>query len=285
MPKGGTIPTAERRSWLERYEQGASIDSIAKDSGRTQRTVTAQLGRARQERQHNQVQVDLIRDAYRQHYQDLLDVAEELAQRCESPDSRGILPKSSLEPDTRMLYEALRSHLPSSRLWSGVKTWEESSSGLAATSEQARGKISDLVQQAIADYPEVLEDGFTESIRDAVMTAAQGLDPWAVEYQRNSSGDSIQLRRDKFILADGVQTDGRLDEVEEKYREVLKESLNFESASRLQRHWANWAEARDIIRGEVQTLRLRRIISGQCVLCPGSEGSGTRRPRRRRGDG
>ena len=284
MPKGGVIPTTERRSWLERYEQGASIDTIAKESGRTQRTVTAQLGQARQERQHDQVQVDLIRDAYRQHYGDLLEVAEEMAQRCESPDSRGILPEHAVEPDTRMLYEALRSHVPGSRLWSGVKTWEESSRDLAATSEQARAKIEGLVQLAFADYPEVLEDGFTESLRTAVMTAAQGLDQ-TVEYQRDPSGDSMQLRRGNFMLADGVQTEDRLDEIEERYGELLDASLNSESASRLRRLWASWTEARDIIRGEVQTLRLRRIITGQCVLCPGGEGSGKRRPRRRRGDG
>ena len=100
MPKGGAISTTERRSWLERYEEGASIDTIAKESGRIQRTVTAQLGRARQERQHDQVQVDLIRDAYRQHYGDLLELAEELAERCESPDFRGILPEPAVEPDT-----------------------------------------------------------------------------------------------------------------------------------------------------------------------------------------
>ncbi len=137
MPKGGAIPTTERRSWLERYEQGASIDTIARESRRTQRTVTAQLDRARQERQHDLVQVDLIRDAYRQHYGDLLEVAEELAERCDSPDSRGILPELVVETDTRMLYEALRSHVPGSRLWSGVKTWEESSRSLAAESTQA----------------------------------------------------------------------------------------------------------------------------------------------------
>lgn len=285
MPKGGIIPTDERRSWLERYEQGATIDSIAKNSGRTQRTVTTQLGRARQERQHDQVQVDLIRDAYRQHYGDLLGVAEELAERCASPDSRGIMPDSALEPDTRMLYEALRSHIPGSRLWSSAKAWEESSSALAAESEQARGKISDLVQRVIADFPEVLEDGFTESLRDVVNTAAQGLDPWTVECQRDHSGDSMQLRRGNYMLADGVQTDGKLDEIEEKYRELLNESRGLESASKLQRHWASWTDARDIIRGEVQTLRLRRIITGQCILCPGGEGSGARRPRRRRGDG
>jgi hypothetical protein len=173
MPKGGVISPDERRSWLERYEQGATIDSIAKNSGRTQRTVTAQLGRARQERQHGQVQVDLIRDAYRQHYGDLLEVAEELSERCASPDSRGIMPESALQLDSRMLYEALRSHVPGSKLWSGVKAWEESSSRLAAESEQALANISILVQQAIADFPEILEDGFTQSLRDTVVMAAQ----------------------------------------------------------------------------------------------------------------
>ena len=87
------------------------------------------------------------------------------------------------------------------------------------------------------------------------------------------------------MLADGVQTEDRLDEIEERYRELLDTFLNSESASSLQKLWASLTEATNIIRGEVQTLRLRRIITGQCVLCPGGESSGKRRPRRRRGDG
>ena len=161
---------AERRSWLERYEKGASIDTIAKEAGRTQRTVTAQLASARQERQHDQVQVDLIRDAYRQHYRDLLEVAEVLAERCDTLNPQGILPEPGLEPDARMLCEGLRSHVPSSRLWGGVKAWEESSKRLAAEWEQARAQIAKLIKQPVASFPEILEDGFAERPRSR---------PWA----------------------------------------------------------------------------------------------------------
>ena len=285
MPKGGTIPPVERRSWLERYEQGASIDTIAKDARRTQRTVTAQLARARQDRQHDQVQVDLIRDAYRQHYRDLLEAAEELAERCDKPNSRGVLPEPGLEPHARMLYECLYSHIPGSRLWKGVKTWEEASRGLAEEWERARAQVAMLIQQRVAGFPEVLEDGFVESLRDAVMTAAQGRDPWLLEYQRDSSGDFMQLRRGNFVLADRVQTDARLGEIEGKHRELLGDSLKTGSASRLKSLWNRWSEARDLIQEEARILRLRRVLTGQCNLCPGGEGSSSRRSRRRRRDG
>ena len=285
MPKGGTIPPAERRSWLERYEQGASIDTIAKGAGRTQRTVTAQLARARQERQHELVQVDLIRDAYREHYRDLLEAAEGLAERCDTPNSRGVLPEPGLEPDARMLYEGLYSHIPGSRLWKGVKTWEEASRGLAEEWERARFQVAMLIQQLVAGFPQVLEDGFVESLRDAVMTAAQGRDPWLLEYQRHSSGDFMQLRRGNCVLADRVQTDARLGEIEAKHREILGDSLEVGSASWLKSLWNRWSEARDIIHEEVRTLRLRRVLTGQCHLCPGGDASSARRPRRRRRNG
>ena len=58
---------------------GSLSTTIAKEAGRTQRTVTAHLARARHERQHDQIQVDLIRDAYREHYLDLLGMAAGLA--------------------------------------------------------------------------------------------------------------------------------------------------------------------------------------------------------------
>ena len=95
----------------------------------------------------------------------------------------------------------------------------------------------------------------------------------------------MQLRRGNFILADGVQTDDRLGEIEQKHRDLLKDSLSVESASQLRSLWVRWSEARDLIQEEVRMLRLRRILTGQCSLCPGGEGSGARRPRRRRGDG
>ena len=95
----------------------------------------------------------------------------------------------------------------------------------------------------------------------------------------------MQLRRGNFILADGVQTDDRLGEIEQKHRELLQDSFNVESASQLRSLWARWSEARDLIQEDVRMLRLRRILTGQCSLCPGGEGSGARRPRRRRGDG
>ena len=244
-----------------------------------------QLARARQERQHDQIQVDLIRDAYRQHHLDLLEVAAELAERCDKPNSQGILPEPGLEPDFRMLYEGLRSHIPGSRLWSGVKTWEESAKALAKEWEQERTYVAKLIKQPVAGFPEILENGFTESLRDAFKMTTQGRDPGMLEYQRDTSGDSIQLRWGNFILADGVQTNARLGDIEKKHRELLDDSLNVNSTSGLQGLWARWSDARDIIQEEVRTLRLRRILTGQCNLCPGGEGSGVRRYRKRRGDG
>ena len=285
MPKGGAIPPAERRSWLERYEQGASIDAIAKEAGRTQRTVVTQVARARQERQHDQVSVDLIRDAYRQHYQDLLEVAARLAERCDTPNSRGILPEHELDPDFRMLYEGLRSHAPSSSLWSGVKTWEEYSKGLATEWEQAGTRFAQLIKQPLAGFPEISNAGFAESLRDAVMMVAQGRNLAVIDYRRDASGGTTELRWGNFILADGVQTDDRLGEIEKKHRELLEDSLKLNPASQLKTIWTRWSAARDIIQEEVRTLRLRHVLTGQCNLCPGGGGSGVRRYRKRRGDG
>ncbi len=73
MPRGTRIPPAERRDWLDKYERGDRVDKIAREAGRTERTVQSHLSRERRERDHQQVMAGLLRDAYQNHYVQLLN--------------------------------------------------------------------------------------------------------------------------------------------------------------------------------------------------------------------
>ena len=79
MPRGTRILPAERRDWLDKYERGDRIDMIAREAGRTNRTVQSHLSRERRERGHQQVMAGLLRDAY-------LNQADELSRAAEQPD-------------------------------------------------------------------------------------------------------------------------------------------------------------------------------------------------------
>ena len=281
MPKGGKIALDQRRIWLERYEQGKPIASIAKEEGRTERTVIDHLERARRERQHQQVQADLLRESYRDHYQHLLLLTERLAERCQTPHRDGLF--VAVEMKERLLYQGLQSHTRGSEIWGEVKRWEEGVRTLAAESDRLEGEADKLVVQEIGESPEVVAKGVAQSLRHSVSMAGQGLDPEAVEYVEDNSEATYQLRWGNFVLADGVPDQGRLAEIVEKHRGLMNRLFTSQASERLQSRWREWAEARDALQEQLTILQLRKLLPGQCDLCPAGD-TGARRPPRRRRD-
>lgn len=285
MPKGGKISHLERRNWLREYEEGISIDSLSSKSGRTQRTVTEQLKQARSDRQHDQVQLDLIREGYREHYRDLLHLAERLAESTDSPHRGAVL--GTGDPDDsgeRLLYQALRSHTPGSSIWTAVRRWEEDATGIAEEIDRLETQATKLVSKDTADFPEILIEGFAGSLRDAVSMAAQGLDPEATEYVRDQSGGSNQLRFGSYILSESVLDEDRMAEIQKMHRTFLKTLLAPESANRLRSLRRSWAEAKGVIQEEVTVLKLRKVLPGRCDLCPAGDTSARRPSQRRRNE-
>ncbi len=133
MPRGTRIAPAERRGWLEQQEHGSRIDKIAREAGRTQRTINEHLARARRERQQQEVTAGLLTQAYQSHFAQLLEVAETLGEAAEKVNAGGIL--STTDLDAKMLYQGLQAHVPRSRLWRAIKTWEECSRDLDRVSK------------------------------------------------------------------------------------------------------------------------------------------------------
>ncbi len=78
MPRESKIPPAKRREWLELYLRGKPLDEIARRESRNPRTVTANIERARQERDFEVAQQEQLREALRSHQQDMLALLERL---------------------------------------------------------------------------------------------------------------------------------------------------------------------------------------------------------------
>ena len=283
MSRGSRIAPAERRRWLEQYEEGSRIDKIAREAGRTQRTINEHLARARRERQQHEVTAGLLTQAYQKHYSRLLDLAQELGQASLQPNSEGLLGEADLE--SRMLHQALRSHTPKARLWRAVKVWEETSQQLERESQRIRRRIQSSVDRETKTAPGILREGFVDTLWSAVSMFAQGQDPFLVDYRIEVPGDNYQLRWRNFLLADGVGSREQLDKIQEQHQRLLTELATPDTAAPLADLTARWNAARDTIQEEVVTLRLRQILPGQCRLCPGGEApSGVHTPRARRSD-
>ena len=80
MPKESKVSTADRRDWLDKYENGARLDQLAKDAKRDPRTITTHIGKARLERDFQAAQRDQLREALRDHQRDMLALLEDLRQ-------------------------------------------------------------------------------------------------------------------------------------------------------------------------------------------------------------
>lgn len=86
MPRISKIAAGQRRGWLERFEQGDSIDKIARDASRDVRTVREHVEKARLERDFESAQRDQLREALRAHQQDMLALLVHLRQAVHTPE-------------------------------------------------------------------------------------------------------------------------------------------------------------------------------------------------------
>ena len=85
MSKGPKVSIADRQAWLEAYESGARIDIVAKEAGRTERTVKDHIDKARQERAVAQAEREQLKEALGAHQQDLLSLIQRLRDAVYAP--------------------------------------------------------------------------------------------------------------------------------------------------------------------------------------------------------
>ena len=267
---------------MEQNEQGTRIDRIAKAAGRTERTVTAHIAQAQQEREDTAVRASLLSEAYKVHHQELLSVTRVMEERCQEPRSDGLIPGHGSDVDL-LLFQGLRAHVPRSRIWPSIRAWEDCSSHLAETLELSTAVAAGLFEEyELAGVPEVLKDGFVGSLAKAATMSPEGLDPRELKYRWDTSGGKTQVIWDSFILAEWTNGEPEWPEAEEQHRALLRRILDSEESISAKSFWRRWAEARDVIREEAAMLRLRHMLPGRCNLCPGGEGTRKGRPRKKR---
>ena len=284
MPKGTKIPPALRQAWLGSYEQGKRIDVIAREEGRSTQTVKLHIDRASQDREHQQVRQALLREAYQGHQNDLMDVLQETGKRAEVSDPQGLWPYPGRR--NQMLLEALRSHIPRRPLWKAWSRWEHQAQRLDSLEKEVRrlitGRVARDVKQSL---PEALTEGIADSLWFAVNMESKGQISSQIEYKTDHSSEGLKLAWGAFTLTEGFVDQETALSVQKAHSQLLGElkRWDLEPLVRLRQVMREWTETRELIEDEVEMLLLRRIVPGQCQLCPGSEGvrSRTGRPKGR----
>jgi hypothetical protein len=256
------------------------IDRIAQDAGRTPRTVTDQIRRAREDRDLREARSGLWRDAFRQHFNDLLGAAEDLQGRAREPSEAGLL--SSADRRTNKLVAALRRHIPRSGLWKATSDWEKASRLLISQRNDTKRAIVDCFEAGPKEkLPEADINGFRVSIFRAVESTADG-NSIDREYKVDSSEERPDFRWNGYTIGNNTSGSSSREAIKLEHARLVKKFAGPRSkyVGGLRGHTRAMREARDVIDDEVEDLILRRVLSGECALCPIPEAR-TRRRRRK----
>ena len=174
-----------------------------------------------------------------------------------------------------MLLEALRSHIPRRPLWKAWSRWEHQAQRLDSLEKEVRrlitGRVARDVKQSL---PEALTEGIADSLWFAVNMESKGQNSTLIEYKTDHSSEGLKLAWGAFTLTEGFVDQETALSVQKAHSQLLGElkRWDLEPLVRLRQVMREWTETRELIEDEVEMLLLRRIVPGQCQLCPGSEG-------------
>ena len=274
MARGKKVSPAERRSWLQQFEQGTSFSEIARKAKRAASAVRTHVDVARQEREQGSARAHLTRQAYVDHYGDLLGLAEEIR------TTAAIWLESSMwspaDIRSRLLLQGLRQHVPNSPLWAAWDGITSTRKELVQVESECKSKLEHLAGET---YPEINVDGISASIITR-FRLSPGLDAETDSWYRiEQVGKGFDLFWGAHLLASALTDEPRIREIRSWHTSLIE---NRESETK--DHLTNF---RDLIVGgdalvrdleeEVERLLLRRILPGQCSICPdGAPGRPTR---------
>ncbi|GEM_PF-1669537 len=300
MPRESRVSEAERREWLAAWERGARIDEIAKKARRNARTVSAQIERARQEREQHEVHAGLLKDAYKKHYDELLGIVEEIKRAAErpvpgslSPDRRGASARAQDVPSPsggtvskfrrELLDDALCQHVPRSPLWQACRKWEDTAYDRNFQMEEVRKTATEWVDQQVRPkFPEVATEAFVENLCLAATRTAESVGFSQLKYVPSESNARFALHWAGLLLANNLPTQTKLDELQELHHQLISKLTGSQLVGRLKSAHEEWAGARDAIWREAEVLLLRGMLPGLCELCPGSETKKRKKPRKQK---
>ena len=170
MPK--KIPIKDKRGWLQKYEGGQSEASIAKKAKRNIKTVKTGIEWARNERYAATAQSDLVKEALRNHQEQLLRVIDNIISALVMPsldlsthrgadkDAKQIISSGAVvgyEKDKGLVvtlrdegtpqWGLLREHLKGDPLWAAISDWKQAMVKYVQAGRMLALKAEDLLQR------------------------------------------------------------------------------------------------------------------------------------------
>ena len=267
MPRGKKISPVERRTWLFRYEQGAPVSAIAKEAKRAASAVRSHIAIATEEREQGEAKAHLTKNAYEDHYKDLLGIAEDIRNRAMGRTPFGVV----LPADTRsrLLLDGLREHIPGSLLWDAWDAVQKAGRQLQKLEAEVR---IDLALKFGTEFPEINLDGLVGSVGTFTSQSPaieKDLEGW---YRTEEQAAGLQLRWGAHLLASSVRDEARAQEIRRRHWEILTSaaSLSEDVVSKYRQAFETMDAVKRAVEEEVERLLLRRVLPGRCPMCPDS---------------
>ena len=263
MPRGKKTSIKQRSRWLREYDEtGKSLEQIAKEGGRAISTVSKGIERARAEEDIKRVKIQQLGDAYQLHTSDLLYTARVIQNVKSTIMARGPEPLGVLGHE--MLLEGLRSHIRSSPLWRAVRERENHFRRMTGLRLGLNPKISAAIDEALSLSPLVRRHGFRQSLHYVVDEVIGG---GSIESAKYGIVDRQKYWQAVPISDESDDIDA-LGEVEKIHHRVLLELAHEVPVGEFAEAKEERERAQRVIDEEVEMLTLRRIIPGECNLCP-----------------
>jgi hypothetical protein len=276
MPKGKKVSLVDQRAWLERYERGETLNSIALAAKRSVRAVWEHIGKAREEREGSLIRAERMKQAYELHNADLLRIAQSIGERASTFEGPGLF--VAADRADKLLVDALRAHTSRSPIWTWSAIWEER----AQTLEHIGSTIQRWIGQEHKGSVTINASGFSASVLQLLQNLATGIESPESWYREQETKGGWELRWGAYLLASGVNSHSELMEIRSRHDALRRGPRLFDRnlGDAYVLAFREWLETQEEIEQEVQRMVLRRMVPGECDLCPGAAPrTATKRPR------
>ena len=266
MPKKPLVKPSMRLEWLRRLEEGEPLYKLAKSEGFDVRTVKKQTEMAIEERESHEARLGVLRQALEKHYADLLTLVD----RLDSAVMQSSLPMGI--KDERM-WAALHEHLPRSPLWKLIDKMEHLNDEVRDIEKRAEQRLWDEVRKEnsfkVVSQPGMPEPGLNDKGLLGAMNYQLHRNPpcTLLDITTSSTSDTLTTLYYEGCACALVPT-GQIEKGKKSITNLMAQVCQWPEYDELRKTLSGRAKVTEMIREELATIILKRVIPGHCKYCP-----------------
>lgn len=263
MPKPKNKPAVApelARQWLKRLEEdGETPPQIAKKDHYDVRTVRKQIEKVRQEREKREARLTVFRNALEEHNNDLVSFASRIDEE---------VSQFSVSSSTKLdrLYKALRQHLPRSPLWKAIDKLDDMSGEIITLRRLLEEKLQVKVDTEMLglEKTKIFPDSITGVLLHRLEIPKEELLPALKRNPVHEGETEIRYGGWNCAVGPNYQTP----QAEKFVSDLVAQAMVLPESADMRQQLDQRRKVIETIREELATIKLRRLVPGQCKYCP-----------------